>query len=84
MRGYERRTWKKVGVYWEFIENFYKHHFAQIFFQPVNKYRMVCAINAVLAGRTDLTFPIRWRLRLFFFLAWLNQYVPVAKRIRIG
>lgn len=84
MRSYERKTWKNVGIYWEFIENFYKLHFAQIFFQPVNKYRMVCAINSVLAGRTDLTFAIRWRLRVFFFLAWLNQYVPVAQRIRIG
>jgi flavin-dependent dehydrogenase len=84
MRSYEKRTWKNVGVYWEFIENFYKLHFARIFFQPVNKYRMVCAINAVLAGRTDLTFPIRFRLRVFFFLAWLNRYVPVAQRIRIG
>jgi FADH2-dependent halogenase len=84
MRSYEKRTWKNVGIYWEFIENFYKLHFAQIFFQPVNKYRMVCAINSVLAGRTDLTLAIRWRLRVFFFLAWLNQYVPVAQRIRIG
>lgn len=84
MRAYEKRTWKNVGVYWEFIGNFYKLHFARIFFQPVNKYRMVCAINSVLAGRTDLTFSIRWRLRVFFFLAWLNRYIPVAERIRIG
>lgn len=84
MRAYEKSTWKNVGVYWEFIENFYELHFAQIFFQPVNKYRMVCAINAVLAGRTDLTLAIRWRLRVFFFLAWLNRYMPVATRIRIG
>ncbi len=84
MRRYEKRTWKKVGMYWEFIENFYKLHFAQLFFQPVNKYRMVCAINSVLAGSTEPPFAVRWRLRVFFFLAWLNQHVPVAKRIRIG
>jgi FADH2-dependent halogenase len=84
MRSYEKRTWKNVRLYWEFIENFYKLHFAQIFFQPVNKYRMVCAINSVLAGRTELPFSVRWRLRVFFLLAWLNQYMPVAERIRIG
>jgi FADH2-dependent halogenase len=84
MRRYEKRTWKSVGMYWEFIENFYKLHFAQIFFQPVNKYRMVCAINSVLAGSTNPPFAVRWRLRVFFFLAWLNQHVPVAKRIPIG
>jgi hypothetical protein len=45
---------------------------------------MVCAINSVLAGRTELTFAIRWRLHLFFLLAWLNRHVPVVKRIPIG
>ena len=84
MRRYEKQTWKKVGMYWEFIENFYQVHFAQLFFQPVNKFRMVCAINSVLAGSTEPPFAVRWRLRVFFFLAWLNQHVPVAKRIRIG
>lgn len=84
MRRYEKRVWKNVGLYWEFIEKFYQLHFAQLFFQPANKLRMVCAINAVLAGRTELTLGIRWRLRVFFLLAWLNKHVPVAKRIRIG
>ncbi len=84
MRSYEKTTWRNVGLYWRFIENFYKLHFAQIFFQPVNKHRMVCAINSVLAGRTELTFSIRWRLNVFFLLAWLNKRVPVVERIRIG
>ncbi len=84
MKRYERQSWRNVGLYWEFIENFYQLHFAQLFFQPVNKHRMVCAINSVLAGRTKLSFPIRWRLRLFFFLAWLNRRLPVAERIEIG
>jgi flavin-dependent dehydrogenase len=84
MRRYEKTTWRNVGLYWRFIENFYKLHFAQIFFQPVNKHRMVCAINSVLAGRTELTFAIRWRLNVFFLLAWLNKRVPVVERIPIG
>lgn len=84
MKRYEKRSWKNVGLYWEFIGNFYQLHFAQLFFQPVNRHRMVCAVNAVLAGRTKLSFPIRWRLRLFFLLAWLNRRLPVAERIEIG
>ncbi len=84
MKRYEKQSWRNVGIYWEFIENFYQLHFAQLFFQPVNKHRMVCAINSVLAGRTKLSFPIRWRLRLFFLLVRLNRHVPVAKRIQIG
>jgi flavin-dependent dehydrogenase len=84
MRRYEKSTWRNIGLYWRFIGNFYKPHFARIFFQPVNKHRLVCAINSVLAGRTELTFAIRWRLHVFFLLAWLNKHVPVVERIRIG
>lgn len=83
MKRYEKDNLRRVAIYWEFIENFYKLHFAQIFFQPYNRWHLVCAINAVLAGRTSLSFAVWWRLRVFFFLAWLNRYIPVAKRIRI-
>lgn len=84
MRQYEKDNRRRISQYWEFIENFYKNHFAQIFFQPTNRWRMVCAINAVLAGRTSLSFAVRWRLRVFFLLAWLNKHLPVARRIRVS
>lgn len=84
MRRYERDTWRNVGLYWRFIENFYKLHFARLFFQPVNKHRLVCAVNSVLAGRTELTFSIRWRLALFFLLGRLNKHLPVVPRITVG
>lgn len=84
MKRYEKENRKRIAIYWEFIENFYKLHFAQLFFQPYNRWRMVCSINAVLAGCTDLSFSVWWRLRVFFFLAWLNKHVPVAKRIEIN
>lgn len=83
MRAYEKRTWKNVGLYWRFIEKFYQLHFAQLFFQPVNKFGIVCAVQSVLAGRTDLSFAIRWRLNVFFLLARLNRHVPVVERIPI-
>lgn len=84
MRKYEQSVWRNVGLYWRFIEPFYQVHFAQLFFQPANKFRMVCAVNSVLAGRTDLPLSVRWRLRAFFVLAWLNKRVPVVERIEIG
>ncbi|MES2660276.1 MAG: NAD(P)/FAD-dependent oxidoreductase [Verrucomicrobiota bacterium] len=84
MRRYEKDNRKRIAIYWEFIENFYKLHFAQIFFQPHNRWGLVCAINAVLAGCTDLPFAVWWRLRVFFFLAWLNKHIPVAKRIKVS
>ncbi len=84
MRRYEKDNRRRIAIYWEFIENFYKLHFAQLFFQPYNRWGLVCSVNAVLAGRTDLSFAVWWRLRVFFFLAWLNKHLPVAKRIKIS
>jgi flavin-dependent dehydrogenase len=83
LRRYERQTWNNVSLYWRFIENFYRLHFAQLFFQPVNKHRMVCAINSVLAGRTRLPLAVRWRLALFFLLGRLNRHLPVVPRIEV-
>jgi flavin-dependent dehydrogenase len=84
MRRYEKDNRKRISIYWEFIENFYKLHFTQFFFQPQNRFKLVCAVNAVLAGRTSLSFAVWWRLRLFFFLAWLNKRLPIAERIQIN
>ena len=83
MKSYEKDNRRRIAIYWEFIENFYKLHFAQLFFQPYNRWGMVCAINAVLAGRTTLSFAVWWRLRVFFALAWLNKHIPLAKRIEV-
>lgn len=84
MKKYEKDNRRRIAQYWEFIENFYKLHFAQIFFQPHPRMRMTCSINAVLAGRTSLSFAAWWRLRFFFFLAWLNKRIPVTPRIEVN
>ncbi len=83
MRRYERDQQRRTGLYWEFIEKFYQLNFTQFFFQPYNRWGLVCAVNAILAGRTRLSFAVWWRIRLFFLLAWLNRHVPLAKRIRV-
>ena len=83
MKSYENDNRRRIAIYWEFIENFYQLHFTQLFFQPLNRLGVVCAVNAVLAGCTDPSFAVRWRLRVFFLLAWLNKHIPVVKRIDI-
>ena len=83
MKRYEKDNRTRISQYWEFIENFYQLHFAQVFFQPYNRLRMVCAINAVLAGCTKLSFSAWWRLRVFFMLVWLNKRLPVVERIAV-
>lgn len=89
--GWDRHRWRSrrvhrrhISIYWEFIENFYQLHFIQLFFQPTDKLGLVCPVNAVFAGRTDLAFAVWWHLRVFFFLVRLNKHLPVADRIKIS
>jgi flavin-dependent dehydrogenase len=84
MKRYEWTTRRHVGRFWHFIERFYTRHFAQIFFQPANKFGVLCAINCVLAGRPKITFGIWLRLRFFFTLVWLQKYFNVTKPIDIN
>ncbi len=84
MRAYEKTNRRCIALYWEFIENFYTLPFAQVFFQPTSRLRMVSAISSVLAGSTDLSFAVWWRLRAFFLIAWLNRHLPVVKRIPVS
>ena len=83
MKRYEWTTRRHVNRFWMFIEKFYTKHFAQLFFQPNNRFRMVCAINCTLAGRTHPSFATWWRLRLFFALVWIQKRYPLAKPIKI-
>ena len=80
MRRYERDTRRHIAVFWEFIEKFYTDEFTQLFFEPQDILRLPSAVNAVLAGRTELPFAAKWRLRVFFFLVWLQKFIPLAPK----
>jgi FADH2-dependent halogenase len=83
MKRYEWSTRKHVGRFWQFIEKFYTNHFAQLFFQPNNMFRMVCAINCVLAGRPEMSFATWWRLKFFFGLVWVQKHLALVRPIEI-
>ena len=80
MRAYEKQTRRRIGIYWEFISKFYTHPFTELFFQP-RPGKLLSAINAVLAGRTELPWAARWRLRFFFLLVRLQGWVKIAGRV---
>lgn len=84
MKKYEKDTRRRIGVYWEFIEGFYTDPFTELFYEPQDFMKLPSAINAVLAGRADLPWAARWRLRVFFFLVWVQKYFPLAKQTMRG
>ncbi len=83
MKRYEKDNRYRISQYWEFIENFYRLHFAQLFFQPHPRMRMLCSINAVLAGCTSLSFSAWWRLRMFFLFVRIHKRFALTERIAV-
>ena len=81
MHAYEARTRDVMGRFWHFIENYYTLNFIDLFLQPKPVLKLTSAINAVLAGRPELPWKVRWRLKVFFILVWLQKWVPVVPRI---
>ncbi len=82
MRGYEKDTRVAMRRFWDFIERYYTRHFIDLFLQPSPFLQMTSAINAVLAGRPDMPWRIRWRLFVFFGFVWLQKHVPIVRRVR--
>lgn len=81
-RAYEKKVFSAMRFYWELVENFYTTPFLEVFFNPREKFSLLSAVNAALAGRVDAGWKLRWRMRLFFWLVKLQARRPFLPRIR--
>ena len=50
---------------------------------PRNVLGLAPAVNAVLGGNVGNSFPIRWRMWVFYFLVWLQRHHPIAPRLTL-
>ena len=84
MQQYEKETRDNLKRYREVIELFYQRSFIEILLQPEGILSWPCAINAILAGRLDLPWPLRWRLKTFLWFARLHHRFGLVKRLDFG
>ncbi len=78
---YEKRVIAAMQFYWEMVEGFYTHPFMEILLEPREKFNLASAVNAMLAGRLEGGWQIRWRLRVFFWIAKLQARWPLVPKI---
>ena len=78
---YEKRVRSAMRFYWEMVENFYTTPFMEIFLEPREKFNLPAAVNAVLAGELEGGWPMRWRMRAFFWIIKLQARWPLVPRI---
>jgi flavin-dependent dehydrogenase len=80
---YERAVNRAMDIYLRFVDAWYTREFVEIFLAPRNVLGLVPAVNAVLGGNVGNSFPIRWRMWVFYFLVWLQRHHPIVPRLSL-
>src|SRR6184192_2220855 len=83
-RRYERAVNRAMDVYLRFVNAWYTKEFIEVFLAPRNVLGLAPAVNAVLGGNVGNSFPIRWRMWVFYFLVWLQRYHPIAPKLTLA
>jgi flavin-dependent dehydrogenase len=82
---YERAVNRAMDVYLRFVNAWYTKEFIEVFLAPRkrNALGLAPAVNAVLGGNVGSSFPIRWRMWVFYFLVWLQRRYPISPRLTL-
>jgi flavin-dependent dehydrogenase len=64
------------------IDRYYRHSFRELFLSGAGPLQVYEATLALLAGYVfpRPPFAVRWRVKLLDFFAFINRFVPLAKR----
>jgi FADH2-dependent halogenase len=77
---YERLLHRAMDGYLRFVESWYSKEFIEVFLYPQDVFQIPPAVNAVLGGNISGGFAIRWRMKLFYCIVWLQRYLPLCPR----
>jgi len=80
---YERSVNRAMDVYLRFVNAWYTKEFIEVFLAPRSVLGLAPAVNAVLGGNVGDSFPIRWRMWVFYFLVWLQRRHPIAPKLTL-
>ncbi len=80
---YEKNLGRVMNLYLRFVKSWYSHHFIEVITSPTARFDLPGAINAVLAGNIAGSFSIWWRLQLFYFVVFLQRYLPLCPRLTL-
>src|SRR5213593_1202498 len=80
---YERSVNRAMDVYLRFVNAWYTKEFIEVFLAPRNVLGLAPAVNAVLGGNVGNSFPIRWRMWVFYFLHAGQRHHPIAPKLTL-
>jgi flavin-dependent dehydrogenase len=79
-RKYDRLLGRVMDDYLRFVNAWYSNEFIEVFLHPQDIFQIPQAVNAVLGGNISGSFPIRWRMSVFYLIVWLQRYLPLCPR----
>jgi flavin-dependent dehydrogenase len=77
---YEKLLRRAMKGYLRFVDAWYSKEFVEVFLYPQDILQIPPAVNAVLGGNINGSFAIRWRMSAFYFIVWLQRYLPLCPR----
>jgi len=80
---YDRKMNRVMDIYLRFVNAWYRQEFVEVFSNPIKRFELVPAINAVLAGNIGGSFAIWWRLELFYLILFAQRFVPLCPRLTL-
>lgn len=80
-RRYEKGMHRIMDLYLRFVTAWYRPEFVEVFTTPTERLQLAPAINAVLAGNIGTSFPIWWRMNLFYLVLFLQRRFALCPRL---
>lgn len=71
-RFYEKAVHQRFDTYLRLTSAWYTKEFVEIFLHPREIGQLVPTVNSVLSGNPARTFSVKWRMRLFYLLVYLQ------------
>ncbi|MDZ4789345.1 MAG: NAD(P)/FAD-dependent oxidoreductase [Blastochloris sp.] len=78
---YTRRVKKMTSVFLDMIRMFYDRNAFEVFMGPNPRLDMPRAVLNLVAGNTDLTWDLQWRVWVFYTMCKLQKYIKLAPRL---
>lgn len=80
-RRYERGLHALMDQYLRFATAWYRPEFIEVFTMPAQHLQLTAAVNSVLAGNIGNSFPIWWRMQVFYLVLFLQRYMALCPRL---
>jgi hypothetical protein len=80
-RRYTEELHRLMNLYLQMIQMYYDERGFEVFMQPNANLGLVRTVNSLLAGNTNRSFTIWWRVQLFYLLCRINRWRRIVPEL---